>query len=119
MTASGASWNGAQGQPSPAPAPSPAWGVAHLQGSRVELALCRADRCEPWRAYDASSPSTAHAATPVEPPERWPAWLTWGALGLGAAASTALVLWQVGAFDRAQPATQFVFTGPSAAAVRF
>ena len=55
------------------------------------------------------------------PDREWPlpAWLTWGALGLGAVASTALVLWQAGAFDRPAPATEFVFTGPSAASVRF
>jgi hypothetical protein len=29
------------------------------------------------------------------------------------------VLWQVGAFERDAPGTEFVFTGPSASAYRF
>jgi hypothetical protein len=40
-------------------------------------------------------------------------------VGAGAAATTGVVLWQAGAFERAAPSTEFVFTGPSAAAYRF
>jgi hypothetical protein len=45
--------------------------------------------------------------------------VTWSAIGLGAAAGTALLLWRTGAFENRTPATEFVFTGPSAAALRF
>jgi hypothetical protein len=108
---------------SPRPAPGvrcPAWAVAHPHAGGLELALCRAERCEPWQTHSASSnvPQT-DAASVADPTAAVPAWLTWGALGLGAAASTALVLWQAGVFDRPAPATEFVFTGPSTAAVRF
>jgi hypothetical protein len=40
-------------------------------------------------------------------------------VGAGALAATGLVLWQAGAFDRGDPSTEFVFTGPSASAYRF
>lgn len=99
----------------------PAWAVAHARAGLVELSFCRAGRCEPWQALG-RAPSLARtgvAKESAEPPGRLPAWVTWGALGLGAAASTALVLWQAGVFDRPAPTTEFVFTGPSAAAVRF
>jgi hypothetical protein len=108
-----------------APRPAPGvrcsdWAAAHARGGRVQLAFCRADRCEPWQASGSVASSAASAAnTAAEPSRPLPAWLTWGAVGLGAAASTALVLWQAGVFDRSPPATEFVFTGPSAAAVRF
>ncbi|MEY4548059.1 MAG: hypothetical protein RL685_4254 [Pseudomonadota bacterium] len=108
---------------SPRPAPGvrcPAWAVAHAHPGGLELALCRADRCEPWQPQSTPSSARLTAATSLaDPAEHMPAWLTWGAVGLGAAASTALVLWQAGVFDRPAPATEFVFTGPSAAAVRF
>lgn len=107
----------------PRPAPGvqcPVWAAAHPRAGQVELALCRADRCEPWQARSRvphlASSATSNAGAPSE---RVPAWVTWGALGLGAAASTALVLWQAGVFDRSPPTTEFVFTGPSAGAVRF
>ncbi len=107
-----------------APRPAPgvactAWAVAHSRAGGLELALCRRDRCEPWQSLGSPARTAASAGAVAEPPEELPAWLTWGALGLGVAASTALVLWQAGAFDRSPPATEFVFTGPSAAAVRF
>lgn len=96
-------------------APAPAGGL--------RLALCHAARCEAWE-YLASplatqGPRAAESASPhTERP--WPAWVTWGAVGLGAAAGTALVLWRTGAFASRTPSTEFVFTGPStAAALRF
>jgi hypothetical protein len=108
---------------SPLPAPGvrcPAWAVAHARPGGLELALCRADHCAPWQTHSTqpSAPPT-DAAGVADHAEHMPAWLTWGAVGLGAAASTVLVLWQAGVFDRPAPATEFVFTGPSAAAVRF
>lgn len=99
----------------------PVWAVAHTRAGHLQLSLCRADRCEPWQARGSVASSQA-APVPRHDPEpaaQLPAWLSWGALGLGAAVSTALVLWQAGVFDRPAPATEFVFTGPSAAAVRF
>lgn len=98
----------------------PVWAVAHTRAGYLELALCRADRCERWQSHGSAArgPTTTEPLY-AEPSGRLPAWLTWGALGLGAAAGTALVLWQAGVFDRPSPATEFVFTGPSAAAVRF
>jgi hypothetical protein len=96
-----------------------AWAVANVRhGSELELALCQGSRCSAWERRSllgGTAPTLAAAA----PHARVPAWVAWGAIGLGAAASTMLVLWQTGAFDRTPPATQFVFTGPTAAALEF
>jgi hypothetical protein len=97
--------------------------VANLRnGSELELALCRGSRCGAWerRSLLGGGAATAQVAPHAAVPNAaLPAWVTWGAIGLGAAASTMLVLWQTGAFDRPAPATQFVFTGPTAAALEF
>ena len=45
--------------------------------------------------------------------------VTWTLVGAGAAAAAGVVLWRAGAFDRTEPGTEFVFTGPSAAVYRF
>lgn len=97
------------------------WAVAALSPSDgLRLALCHASRCDAWQYL--ANPLTQAQRGPevVEPPtEHWPAWVTWSAVGLGAAAGTALVLWRAGAFESRTPPTEFVFTGPSAAALRF
>jgi hypothetical protein len=115
-------WGTEHGPQGPLPAPGvrcASWAVAHVRnGSELELALCQGSRCGAWerRSLLGGSATTAAAAAPRAPV---PAWVTWGAIGLGAAASTMIVLWQTGAFDRPAPTTQFVFTGPTAAAFRF
>jgi hypothetical protein len=97
------------------------WAVAasHSSGG-LRLALCHASHCDAWQ-YLASPLARAERGPEVVPPpaEHWPAWVTWSAVGLGAAAGTALVLWRAGAFESRPPSTEFVFTGPSAAALRF
>jgi hypothetical protein len=55
----------------------------------------------------------------VEPGDPWPTWLTWSLLGAGAVAATGIVLWQTGAFEQPAPSTEFVFSGPDAAAYHF
>jgi hypothetical protein len=116
-------WGTEPGARGPVAAPGvrcAAWAVARPSGSGIELALCRGARCEAWEhvePHSGTGPSLQAAEASTN--QRLPAWVTWGALGLGAAASTALVLWQTGAFDRPAPATEFVFTGPTAAALRF
>jgi hypothetical protein len=115
-------WGTQRGAQGPVPAPGvrcTAWAVANVRnGSELEHALGQGSRCGAWerRSLLGGAAPTADAAAPHAPV---PAWVTWGALGLGAAASTLLVLWQTGVFDRTPPATQFVFTGPAAAALRF
>ncbi|HEU4579312.1 MAG TPA: hypothetical protein VFS67_13700 [Polyangiaceae bacterium] len=115
-------WGTERGAQGPLPAPGvrcAAWAVANLRnGSELELALCQGSRCGAWERRNlgiGGAPALATEAT--QPPV--PAWVSWGAIGLGAAASTLLVLWQTGVFDRTAPATQFVFTGPTGSALRF
>lgn len=109
---------GAQGPVAAAGVRCDAWAVAHVLGSQLELSFCRGSQCSPWerRARAAEPWPSADARMPQ--PGLSP-WVTWGALGLGAAASTLLVLWGAGAFERTPSATEFVFTGPTAAALRF
>ena len=115
-------WGTERGAQGPVAAPGVrcgAWAVAHVRnGNELELALCQASRCGAWerRGLLVGAAPTAEAGAPQA---RVPAWVTWGAIGLGAAASTMLVLWQTGVFDRTPAATQFVFTGPTAAAFSF
>jgi hypothetical protein len=89
----------------------------------TELAECAAARCGRWQPARGPrlTPGVGGAAEsePADGAATWPAWGTWGLVGAGAVASTFLVLWQVGVFDRSRPDTEFVFTGPSAAAYRF
>jgi hypothetical protein len=111
--------------------PRPAPGVAceHWAAARpgtfggVEVSLCEASRCARWEASPAwRGPSTAFAAAAPgvsDEARRWPGWLTWGLVGIGAGAITGVILWQAGAFDRSAQATEYVFTGPTAAAYRF
>ena len=77
----------------------------------------------PVCASTASWPSTSAAvvASHSEPEDErpWPSWLTWTLVGVGAGAATGLVLWQAGAFERSEPGTEFVFTGPDAAGFAF
>jgi hypothetical protein len=110
-------------------APEPALGVrcehwavarASLRGG-VDVAECTRSRCDAWQHAGALRRDAAPLALDAAAPERgaWPAWATWGLIGAGALAATGIVLWQAGAFDRDAPSTEFVFTGPSAAAYHF
>jgi hypothetical protein len=111
-------------------APRPAPGVlcvrwlaarpAALGGT--ELAECTASRCGRWQSTGGALPGDGAGAARAHPSEdtaAWPAWATWGLVGAGVVVATGVVLWQAGAFDRSAPATEFVFTGPSAAALQF
>jgi hypothetical protein len=114
-----------------APRPPPGvlcqrWAVARRSPlGGTELAPCQASRCGPWEPVRhplGGAPVAAAGGPPhagAEPDAPWPAWLTWSLLGAGAAAATGVVLWQTGAFERPAPSTEFVFTGPNAAAYRF
>jgi hypothetical protein len=95
-----------------------AWAVVNARGGELELAFCRGARCGAWEHRAAASERGPSADSPA-PRQSLSPWVTWGALGLGATASTLLVLWQAGVFDRTPAATEFVFTGPTAAALRF
>jgi hypothetical protein len=99
------------------------WAVAALGAAGgLRLALCHASRCDAWQylASPLAGPSERGPNAALTPAARpWPVWVTWSAIGLGAAAGTALVLWRTGAFESHTPATEFVFTGPSSAALRF
>jgi hypothetical protein len=110
-----------------APEPAPGvrcgrWAVArpNLRGG-VDLAECSGSRCEAWQhAGAARQDAAAGAREPVATePGGWPGWATWSLIGASALAATGVVLWQVGAFERDAPGTEFVFTGPSAPAFHF
>jgi hypothetical protein len=95
-----------------------AWAVVDVRGSELELSFCRGARCSTWEHRSGAGAPGPSAAAPATRQSLSP-WVTWGAVGLGATASTLLVLWQAGVFDRTPAATEFVFTGPTAAALRF
>ncbi|MEO8182994.1 MAG: hypothetical protein ABI895_29530 [Deltaproteobacteria bacterium] len=114
-------WGTEPGALGPVAAPSVrcnTWAVARARGGELELSFCRGDRCGAWERRAGAAELGPSAETTASRHELSP-WITWGAIGIGAAASTLLVLWQAGAFDRTPAATEFVFTGPTAAAFRF
>lgn len=91
-----------------------------IDGSTL-VSHCRRSYCEPW-ASTRPAPmrlQSAGAVPPTTEPATVPVWLTWTAVGVGAVLTTGLVLWQAGSFDRSPPSTEFTFTGPRAAGVRF
>jgi hypothetical protein len=114
-----------------ADAPHPAPGVrcerwlaarpAALGGT--ELSECTASSCGRWQGArdlgEGPGPRGTGRTRAVDGAGAWPAWATWGLVGIGAGALTGVVLWQAGAFDRSRPDTEFVFSGPSASAYRF
>jgi len=111
---------------SAAPTPAPGvlcerWAIASPDDSGgLRLSLCQGSRCSPWEVQNhglSARASTAEA--PAAERGGLPAWVTWGALGVGVAVGGALVLWRTGAFEPASHSTEFVFTGPTAAALRF
>lgn len=110
----------------PAPLPGVAcgeWAVARPAGSGVELALCAGAACGSWERQPGSAPKVTRSSPEgdgdLAPGSRWPTWATWAAVGSGVLLVTGVVLWRAGAFEGARPAPEFVFTGPSAAALRF
>jgi hypothetical protein len=96
-----------------------AWAVVHARPGELELSFCRGARCGPWEHRSVAGEVGPSAGALASEQSRLSPWVTWGALGLGAAASTLLVLWQAGVFERTPATTEFVFTGPTAAAFRF
>jgi len=113
---------------SDAPDPAPGvrcerWAVARpsLRGG-ADIAACSRSRCGAWQHASAAPPLDASMRAPAPAgaePAAWPAWATWSLVGAGTLAAAGLVLWQLGALDRGEPQTEFVFTGPSAPAYRF
>jgi hypothetical protein len=100
----------------------PSWAVARLgSNDGVDIALCHGSHCAPWERSGARNAALTLAPADAvgDAGESLPAWVGWSALATGAAVATGLILWQTGAFDRSPPATEFVFTGPTAAAVHF
>lgn len=98
------------------------WAVARpsLRGG-ADLAQCAGSRCGPWQHASTAPPPDARSRAPETDaePGAWPAWATWSLIGAGTLAATGLVLWRAGAFEHDEPGTEFVFTGPSAPALRF
>jgi hypothetical protein len=98
----------------------PRWAAARpgvLGG--LDVSPCNGSSCAAWQHLGAGPPPGAEHPAALGEPRGWPGWLTWALVGAGAAATTGVVLWQAGAFERTAPSTEFVFTGPSAAAYRF
>lgn len=108
-------------RPQPAPGVAcPRWAAAR-PGARggLDVSPCNGSSCAVWQHLGVTLPRGAEGAAALDEPRGWPGWLTWALVGAGAAATTGLVLWQAGAFERTAPSTEFVFTGPSAGAHRF
>lgn len=96
------------------------WAVARpnpLGG--VDVAACHGSECTAWAHRPVVGLELADGAQGPRASEGLPSWVTWSAVGVGAAATVGLVLWRSGAFERSDAATEFVFTGPTAAALRF
>ena len=68
----------------------------------MSIAICSGDRCERAEVFSdrlaATSPSEDRGATS----SAFPSWVAWSLAGVGVAAATSIVLWQKGAFDKAQ-----------------
>jgi hypothetical protein len=80
----------------------PEWAAARTRGDeRIEVARCHGSSCGtflPWKRQWGAS-----FEMPVHPP--WPApkrsdWILWTAASVAAAATTGIVLWQAGAFEK-------------------
>lgn len=98
----------------------PEWVVARPspQGG-TEFSACRGDRCAPWEQLRRAPSGVAATLRVPEEDAGLPSWVSWTALGVGAATAAALILWRTGAFESSPATTEFVFTGPSAAALTF
>jgi hypothetical protein len=98
------------------------WAVARpsLRGA-ADIAECARASCGPWQSAESSLGNrrglASRGADAVG--AAWPSWATWGLVGAGALAATGFILWQAGAFERDEPTTEFVFTGPGAPVLRF
>jgi hypothetical protein len=83
----------------------------------ISLATCEADACGPWVRWHASEPWTWAPQSPATNQSdrdrggRWPAWATWGAVGVGAAVVTGAAVILVDALRPAQTETRFVNNG--------
>lgn len=87
----------------------------------IDVAACRASECTTWAHRPRGDAPLEPADGASRPPasEGLPSWVTWSAVGVGAATAVGLILWRSGALERSDAATEFVFTGPTAAALRF
>jgi hypothetical protein len=85
----------------------------------VDVATCHASECTAWAHRPVVELEIADGTPRPPASEGLPTWVTWSAVGVGAAATLGLVLWRTGAFERSDAATEFVFTGPTAGALRF
>jgi hypothetical protein len=89
------------------------WAVARSAGAAtVEIALCRGARCGGWTRWPAQAGRERHEATRDE--RSWQTWAPYALGGVAAIATTGIVLWRLGVFDREEPEERVVFTGPSA-----
>lgn len=96
------------------------WVAARLNlVGAVEVASCRASECSPWAPPFVGVERGLTPTAASRSGDELPSWVTWSAVGVGAAAALGLVLWRSGAFQPSEAATEFVFTGPTAAALRF
>lgn len=97
------------------------WAIArpHPTGG-IDVAECTTTHCGSWLRVSRESQRSAQALPARDDVTGgWPGWATWTLVGAGAAAAAGVVLWRAGAFDRDEPSTEFVFTGPSAPLYRF
>ncbi len=93
---------------------------------KLWIAECHATRCTAPRVLESSavlSPPLASPRSPggdAHPDSGWPAWATYVVTGVGVAAATGIVLWQLGAFE-SQPDKDpvWIYEGVNPAALRF
>jgi hypothetical protein len=107
----------------------PYWAIARSAApGAVQLAECRGARCGPWHwlqsplepgALTTRNPDRQEPAAAADSFGGWSPWMTWTVIGVGVVAASGLILWQADAFASPPRATEFAFTGPSAAAIPF
>lgn len=90
------------------------WAVARPSPrGGIEIASCRGSQCGPLLVWKRHYGAIYSGPPQPEPEPGFPAWATWTLIGAGAAALTAGVLWQAGAFDEPAPGgTRFELYGP-------
>jgi hypothetical protein len=83
----------------------PAWAIAG-EGARLDsirIARCKGDRCDPVREWASGRALAAGTPEPAERRAGIPPWAVWTLAGVGVAATTTVVLWGLGVFDRPAP----------------
>jgi hypothetical protein len=94
------------------------WALVRAEGDGIGVAQCAGSRCASFVHWQ-RRPVQAFAPAAVDR-QRLPTWVTFAVVGVAAAATTSVVLWQAGAFDSGAPnAASFRYAGVNPQGIRF